>query len=309
VYENTSDSGSHGASGWALGRWNVVLPSLPRSIAAPAGRDWFVNRIGMTLLRAQHGSFIMGDTQMGFAPPSKVTLTRPFFISDREVSLEVFRRFADDSRHKGWPGPVTVFLREPLALCPVNNVSWHDAILFCNWLSDQEQRVRCYQPMPATSGDDRPETQVWRCDWGADGYRLPTEAEWEYACRAGTTTAYPFGNHSEWLPGYARFYLNAKGTAWPGASILPNGWGLFDMLGNVSEWCWDWYDERIPDGSVDPHGPAQGTDRVQRGGNFVSNDSGFCRSGHRGTRGMPTVRSPSMGFRVVCGARMPSKNP
>jgi serine/threonine protein kinase/formylglycine-generating enzyme required for sulfatase activity len=311
VHENASDGGSHGTSGWALARWNLALPSLPRSIAARPGRDWFVNPIGMTLVRIPHGSFMMGDTQPGFAPPSKVTLTRPFFISDREVSLEVFWRFAEDSRRKDWPGPVTAFLREPLTLCPVNNVSWHDAIHFCNWLSDQEQRVRCYQPMAAVAGDDRPEKQIWRCDWSADGYRLPTEAEWEYACRAGTTTAYPFGRHSELLPAYARFYLNAKGTAWPGASTLPNGWGVFDMLGNLSEWCWDWYDERISDGSIDPHGPAQGTDRVQRGGNFVSNDGGFCRSGYRGMRGVPTVRSPSMGFRVVCGAPAPlqSKNP
>jgi formylglycine-generating enzyme required for sulfatase activity len=113
---------------------------------------------------------------------------------------------------------------------PAVDVSWNDAIAFCNQLSEREGYSPCYHR----------KFRRWICDWRADGYRLPTEAEWEYACRAGTTTRYAFGDDPARLDAYAWFADNARGPQ-PVASKRPNSWGLYDMHGNVWEWCWDWY--------------------------------------------------------------------
>ncbi|HEY5869238.1 MAG TPA: SUMF1/EgtB/PvdO family nonheme iron enzyme, partial [Candidatus Tectomicrobia bacterium] len=113
---------------------------------------------------------------------------------------------------------------------PAADVSWHDAIAFCNRLSEREGYRPCY----------RRKFRRWICDWRAGGYRLPTEAEWEYACRAGTTTRYAFGDDPGRLDAYAWFTDNVWAPQ-PVASKRPNPWGLYDMHGNVWEWCWDWY--------------------------------------------------------------------
>src|SRR5207249_2785775 len=120
-----------------------------------------------------------------------------------------------------WPGPVARTC--PSDACPVNNVDRQDMILFCNWLSAREGRQPCYRRAASAS---------WECDFHADGYRLPTEAEWDYAQRAGSTTTFFFGDDPRWLLSYA--HVNARQSA-PGAGKLPNRWGLFDLVGNVWE--------------------------------------------------------------------------
>ena len=119
---------------------------------------------------------------------------------------------------------------------PAVNVSWNDAITFCNRLSLREGYRPCY----------RQRSKRWVCYWRADGYRLPTEAEWEYACRASTATRYAFGDDPERLGSYAWFADNAAGQVQAVGQKRPNHWGLYDMHGNVWEWCWDWYNEHIP---------------------------------------------------------------
>ena len=141
---------------------------------------------------------------------------------------------------------------------PVNNVSWEDAVRFCNAISKREGRQVCY----------REEGGGWRWDRRADGYRLPTEAEWEYACRAGTKSAYSFGDDPAALGKYAWFDENSKGDAQPVKRKRPNPWGLHDMHGNVWEWCWDWYGPYSNEPSDMPQGPDSGEDRVLRGGSF-----------------------------------------
>ena len=142
----------------------------------------------------------------------------------------------------------------PTGAHPVQQVNWDDAVLFCNWLSVRDKWPGCY--VQKTNAD-------WTRDAGGAGYRLPTEAEWEYACRAGTTTEFSSGDDESLLARYAVF---AERSAEPCGSRLPNGWGLFDMHGNVWEWCEDWYGEYGRNDVEDPIGPPQGSFRVYRGG-------------------------------------------
>ncbi|WP_413242593.1 formylglycine-generating enzyme family protein [Paenibacillus sp. 1P07SE] len=159
------------------------------------------------------------------------------------------------------------------ALAPVVEVSWHDAIAFCNLLSRRSGLQPCY------SFTDEGE-RVY-CDWTADGYRLPTEAEWQYACRAGTT-AYQYGELDE----IAWYRDNADGRIQEAGRKQPNPWGLHDMLGNVWEWCWDLYDTEV-----------YGTYRVFRGGSWAEEARGCGATCRR--RSHPTFRIDDLGFRLA----------
>ncbi|MEO6811495.1 MAG: SUMF1/EgtB/PvdO family nonheme iron enzyme, partial [Isosphaeraceae bacterium] len=177
----------------------------------------------------------------------------------------------------------------PTGDCPANNVSWVDQILFCNWLSRREGRQPCYEhtgPGPA----------AWRCDFDADGYRLPTAAEWEYACRAGTTTRYPFGDQPDLLTSYGEV---ERLQTLPCGSRLPNAWGLFDMIGNVWESCWDGTEEQGLTFRLDPIGHAPNSLYDMRGGGRGAGGI-HTLSGYRILKSAG-FRDSDNGFRVVCG--------
>ncbi|MEU0480345.1 formylglycine-generating enzyme family protein [Streptosporangium sp. NPDC006013] len=158
---------------------------------------------------------------------------------------------------------------------PVTEVSWMDAVRFCNLLSRTTGLEPCY-----TMGDD-PDGQDVVCDLAADGYRLPSEAEWEYACRAGTSGV-RYGELDEiaWYRG------NSGGEVHDVATRAPNAWGLHDMIGNVWEWCWDVYDPEV-------YGPY----RVFRGGGLYDHPRG-CRASCR-RKSHPTFRIDDLGFRLA----------
>ncbi|MED4584890.1 SUMF1/EgtB/PvdO family nonheme iron enzyme [Brevibacillus choshinensis] len=156
---------------------------------------------------------------------------------------------------------------------PVVNVSWNDAISFCNLLSQQSGLLECY----SVSHDD--ESVV--CNWEADGYRLPTEAEWQYACKAGTG-GYRYGELDE----IAWYQENSEGMVHEVGNKLPNAWGLYDMLGNVWEWCWDLYDVKV-----------YGSYRVFRGGSWAEEARGCGATCRR--RSHPTFRIDDLGFRLA----------
>ena len=188
---------------------------------------------------------------------SEVTISKPFYMGIYPVTQEQWYVVMGTNPSR-FTGPNR----------PVEQVSWDDAQSFLKKLSEKD---------------------------GAK-YRLPTEAEWEYACRAGTKTAYYWGD--EWDDDYGWCHVNSSERTQDVGMKKPNPWGLYDMSGNVWEWCQDWYDRYPPLSSVtDPKGPASGERRVLRGGswgNFPEN----CRSAHR-SRSAPAGRGPDGGFRVV----------
>ncbi|MBN1442260.1 MAG: formylglycine-generating enzyme family protein, partial [Planctomycetes bacterium] len=154
---------------------------------------------------------------------------------------------------------------------PVSGVYWTDAARFCNRCSESDGLKPCY------------DLETWTCDFAASGYRLPTEAEWEYACRAGSDSIYFFGDDPAELPRFAWSKPHSRGRTHPVGMREPNRWGLHDMLGNVWEWTGDWYGETYYQQSPveDPRGPAAGTMRVLRGGAWSSPPE-QCRVAYRG---------------------------
>ncbi|MHB8127624.1 MAG: formylglycine-generating enzyme family protein [Mobilitalea sp.] len=156
---------------------------------------------------------------------------------------------------------------------PMVSVSWYDAISFCNLLSKECGLNECYT-------FDKMDSKIF-CDWNANGYRLPTDAEWQYASKAGTT-GYRYGEINE----IAWYYENSGGTAHEVGKKEPNQWGLYDMLGNVWEWCWDLYDEKT-------YGPY----RIFRGGSWAEEARG-CGSTCR-RRSHPSYSIDDLGFRIA----------
>ena len=204
------------------------------------------------------GKFMMGDRDEVDAPPHEVGVSA-FLMDKHLVTQEQYQKLmgANPSRWKGGQNPV-------------EQLRWSDAARFCNKRSEAEGLRPCYDLKTLT------------CDFTADGYRLPTEAEWEYACRAGTTTAYFFGASPAKLGDYAWFDKNAGGHPRPVGQKQPNPWGLFDMAGNVWQWCQDFYkvDYYSEAPKQDPAGPPDGKTKVLRGGAWrFSADN--CRSGYR----------------------------
>jgi len=288
----------------------------------------FTNGIGMQFTLIPAGEFMMGNEasvdallkkypgseRAWFADAEKrhrVQITKPYYLAKHEVTVGQFRRFVENQNYRteaetdgkggyGFDKATGKWLQDPKYTWknpgfpqtdshPVVNVSWNDAEKFIAWMRTQDDRQ----------------------------YSLPTEAQWEYACRAGSEAAFSFGDDPE---GLAKIGNVADGTAKreinftfniaaedgyvytaPVGSYRPNGFGLFDMHGNVNEWCLDWYaaDYYSNSPSSDPLGPSQGSFRVDRGGSWVSL-AGDCRSASR-YGSAPDYRDGNLGFRVAVG--------
>jgi len=170
---------------------------------------------------------------------------------------------------------------------PANNMSWHDALDFLNKLSEREQLKPCY-----SGGGDRVQWQR-----GCNGFRLPTEAEWEYAARAGTQTAYSFGADPQQLGEYAWFKSRYGSNLHPVAKKQANRWGFYDIHGNVWEWVWDRYGLYPDKASTDRGGPRSGDHRVVRGGSFFSGPRGLRSAVRIGFK--PTDRYSDFGLRCA----------
>jgi formylglycine-generating enzyme required for sulfatase activity len=266
---------------------NISLPALPVAFLAlfplalaltcvPSGAaraaDW-VNGLGMEFVFIPAGSFIMGsdpDSVFGDrneTPPRKVEITAPFYLGKFPVTQKEWIAIMGDN-HSFFQGDDR----------PVESVSWDDANSFIDKLNQREK---------------------------TQGYRLPTEAEWEFSARAGSTTDYFFGDSQTLLSQYAWHSGNSDGETHPVGEKDPNPWGLFDIIGNVWEWTGDWYGEDYyRNGPArDPLGPASGSDRVHRG--CSCGYSYLCRSAYRGFDS-PQKRVDDYGFRLLFAGEPPS---
>jgi sulfatase modifying factor 1 len=236
---------------------------------------------GAEMVLIPGGWFEMGssDGESDEAPVHRVWID-PFLMDRHEVTQEQYVRLVDVNPST-FPGPGR----------PVDSVNWADAVQYCNLRSRGEGLSPCY------------DEETWGCDFRAYGYRLPTEAEWEYACRAGTRTKYSFGSDPGKLPMHAWFKGNSSKETHPVGQRRPNGWGLFDMHGNVAEWCNDVYAKSYYEKSParNPLGPEEGDIKILRGGAWnYSADS--CRSSSRtgeNYREIDACITDSTGFRCV----------
>ena len=247
----------------------VAPPAAPPPAAPlPAGSipaETQPNGIGMEMKLIPAGKFQMGEVGSAVA----VTLTRPFWLGKTEVTQGQWEQVMGTKPWSGSGGKSAADL-------PATNVNWTDATEFCKKLT---QRERGTGKLPAN-----------------EEYRLPTEAEWEYACRAGTTTKYSFGDDESKLGDFAWFSGNSGNAAHKVGTKQANPWGLYDMHGNIWEWCSDWYDGKLA-GGADPAGPGGGSNRVHRGGSW-RNGPVYCRSANRSFF-VPSHRIDCLGFRVA----------
>ena len=288
-----------------------LKPGEPAPAAEVKPAPEFTNELGMKLMLIPAGEFLMGSDEsseqlaQAFAPLPEgfdkqdeqprhpVRITHPFYMGSTEVTVGQFRQFVDATGYKteaekedsgGWgyapqaksatTGPQFNWRDWGITQSddsPVANVSWDDAQAFCQWLSQRESKQ----------------------------YRLPTEAQWEYACRAGTTTRFSSGDTAEDLKRVANFAAVDSYTA-AVASRDANAFGLHDMHGNVAEWCSDGYakDYYATTPADNPRGPEASEHRILRGGSWT-HPAVRCRSSYRGFDS-PHFRSGYVGFRVVC---------
>jgi serine/threonine protein kinase/formylglycine-generating enzyme required for sulfatase activity len=326
AYRNDADPGMHAAAEWVLRQWKQEswlkqtneewkqnnqrrqerLQSIREALLKKNGaakRQWYVNSEGYTMIVFPgHVDFRMGS------PPEEADdvsieqlhqhhIGRSFAIAAKPVTVEQFRLFRPDHDYQQ--------KYSPKPDCPITKLNWYQAAEYCNWLSKQEglpEEEWCYQPNKAgkyAEGMKLAPNYLKRT-----GYRMPTEAEFEYACRAGAITSRYYGQSEELLGKYAWYIMNSQNHSWRVGSLKPNDWGLFDMHGNV----WTWCPEKLRDFAATEAGkPIEDVEdtletldkdnRAVRGGSFA--DTPFdVRCGYRLTV-VQTLRNNYLGLRVA----------
>jgi formylglycine-generating enzyme required for sulfatase activity len=320
VYRDDPDPGQHAAAEWLLHRISRPdelreadrrirddrgrLDRIRRTLSAGERRpQWFVNGQGQTMVVLPGPSeFVMGSPPSeGGRVPNEVLhhqrIGRTFAITNKPVTLG--QLLLCRKNHEYLPRYA------PTPDCPAINVTWYEAAEYCNWLSQQEKLPEaewCYRRTPEgkfESGMTLAPDYLSRT-----GYRLPTEAEWEYACRAGAATSRYFGSSEELLPRYAWCMFNSSDRTWPVGSLKPNDFGLFDTVGNVWQWCQERYRNDLTGPGGEPADDREDAldvgakdQRVLRGGSFVNQNVHARSAGRYGI--VPTFRFWSTGFRVA----------
>jgi formylglycine-generating enzyme required for sulfatase activity/WD40 repeat protein/tetratricopeptide (TPR) repeat protein/tRNA A-37 threonylcarbamoyl transferase component Bud32 len=345
MYRSAADAGLHGAAEWLLRQWKedawlketdqawaadkeqqmkrlgetmLELTKEPRHsplathhspLTTHHSPHWYVNGQGQTLVVIPGPvDFWMGSptSEEGRAQDYEVTMElrhwrrigRSFAVASKEVTVEQFLRFRKDH-------PIS---REHAATddCPANMVSWYDAAAYCNWLSEQEGIPRdqwCYEPN--AEGQYAQGMKLAANYLQCTGYRLPTEAEWEFACRAGAVTRYSFGESDDLLERYGWYQKIGQNKMWPVGSLKPNDLGLFDMHGNGWEWCQDAIkpyrssqDGKAVEAVEESAAINNSSNRAPRGGGW--NDAApVLRSAQRWGTTPALSRQNNLGFRPV----------
>ena len=259
---------------------------FPPTLGIPVS-DATSTNIG-TLKAVQGGTFNNGKADMTVSS---------FRMSQYEITMEQFVAVT------GLANPSSSFTS--VVNGPVQNVNWYHALVFCNKLSAAEDLTPVYSIGGTTN------TTIWgtiptsnsitwnavTADWSATGYRLPTEAEWQFAARGGNSSNNYTYAGSNTIDGVAWYTFNSSNTTHPVGTKTANELGLYDMGGNVWEWCWDWYGSYPGTAQTDYRGAASGTYRVNRGGSWFGS-AAFCSVAWRGDNG-PDDRYNWFGFRVV----------
>jgi len=318
-FESAPDPGLHAAAQWLLQKWNCgnqlkaaidrlgKSESQRRADRAADPRQWYVNREGQTFVIVDARRFAMGSPddepeREGNEAPHTRTIGRRFAIDATPVTNEQFQRFLRErpSVKEKMP-PVSILRCDD---CPQTGMNWYEAAEYCNWLSAKDGIAEdqwCYEPNAQHEFDAG--MQVRDKYLALAGYRLPTEAEWEFACRAETATRFYFGQSDNLLVDYAWYYANSGNRARPVATQKPNDLGLFDMHGNVWQWC-EWPAQKYPD----PGGAVDDDSGLRR--KVANDEQGAVRGGaydnlprrlRAACRGLsqPSARQESYGFRPV----------
>jgi formylglycine-generating enzyme required for sulfatase activity len=319
LYRDDPDKGMHGAAEWLLRQWQQQaklqdIDSTLKTGKIEGGRQWYLNKEGQTFVVIPESAepFLMGSPRgeegRGGGPKGMVErqhrrhIGRTFALATKEVTVAEFRRFIHDRGSN-------IHYNEtysPTDAHPMNAVTWYEAAEYCNWLSQKEglaEEEWCYEPHPQqgyVAGMRMKPNYLKR-----RGYRLPTEAEWEYACRAGAGTSRYFGETDDvvLLGRYAWYTKNSQDRAMlPVGQTRPNDWGLFDLLGNAVEWCQDsiaYYPDPYRGDSIkdleDYKSIEDSTNRLLRGAAFADQGQ-LVRSAYRYKLG-PANRIDDVGFR------------
>jgi eukaryotic-like serine/threonine-protein kinase len=324
IFEKEPDAGVHAAAQWLLRRWgqakqfDAIVERLKcdekqlQSRKATEKRQWYINSQKQTyvIVDARQGKFLMGSPKSEAERFSGEIqhardIGRRFAIAACEVTKEQFARCQQDLP---WQTNKTDELKTDdwvkTSDSPQVQITWWVAATYCNWLSEKEGIPKdqwCYEPN--SKGEFNPGMKAKDKFWELTGYRLPTESEWEYACRAGTVTSRFYGTSDSLLPKYAWYQDNAQGRTWPTASLQPNDFGLFDMLGNAFEWCYDRPDNyaQLAGKITEDHpstDPLKTADRrVMRGGGWIYKPP-YLRSANRLTNA-PDAMANAISFRPV----------
>jgi serine/threonine protein kinase/formylglycine-generating enzyme required for sulfatase activity len=303
IYRDDADAGIHSAAEWLLRAWHQekALQHMVR-IVTPGkvmdGHRWYINRQGQTMtVIAGPVEFVVNDRYLRDHPaaiPPRRGIAHSYALATKEVTVDQFLRYRPDYK----PDARYVSTGDS----PANLVSWYDAAAYCNWLSEQEGIPKdqwCYLP---TKDGRYAEGMKVAADWiHRQGYRLPTEDEWVYACRAGSSVEWAFGNAPELMEKYAWFSLNALDfKARPVGLLKPNSWGLFDMYGNLREWSEEAFQPLSTTNAETAWSAGQGAllvnnkvARLVQGGSFYD----FLKKVSRAQRFTPAARHMDAGFR------------
>jgi formylglycine-generating enzyme required for sulfatase activity len=293
------DAGLHAAIAWLLRQKWGKAADLDRIISVgrgrPAGRrDWFVNKEGQTFIVIRDPA----PAVLGSPPdepgreegqpetPVRTAIPRSFAIAARKVTVAEYLRFNEKYKYKKQYARATDG--------PINDTTWYEAAAYCRWLSEQEgvaEDQMCYPKVD----DIKPGMTLPANFLDRTGYRLPTEAEWEYACRAGAVTVRPYGCGTDLLDHYGWSVKNSRGHLWPCGQLKPNDFGLFDTIGNAWDWCQDQYAAARSESDQQVLVLSNDQDRLLRGGTFLY-DSSFLRSAQR-YHHRPDFKFITVGFR------------